>query len=399
VIPYSIGSSADSVFVSGITLLPGGAGATKPRLWKLSATALTPTLLGEFDNPPMDVTGVDGGAFFWVREPYCSYPGFCAPVEIWKTDGTAAGTVRVGNVGSTCPSVSNYFLLHNPTDGGNGRFYFTLYDPFSGDELYVSDGTAAGTHMVADINPGADPQFECPSPHSSSPHELTLVGNLLYFAASEPDHGTELWRTDGTATGTVLVKDINPGPNGSSPSSLANVNGILLFSADDGVHGSELWVSDGTEAGTQLFTDIAAGAQSSSPAEMTVAGSRVFLVANDGEHGRELWAVPLAALPPTLTPTPASFTPVSTGTPTPTPGPSPCVGDCNGDEQVTVDEILTLVNMALGNGGTCGQGAVVGDVPDITFIVQAVNNALDGCVPVTAAHVQHTRPPMRVIPD
>ena len=64
---------------------------------------------------------------------------------------------------------------------------------------------------------------------------------------------------------------------------------------------------------------------------------------------------------------------------TSTPTPSPCVGDCNGDEQPTVDEILTIVNMALGNGGSCPNGVAAGTIPDVSIIVQAVNHALNGC--------------------
>ena len=62
-----------------------------------------------------------------------------------------------------------------------------------------------------------------------------------------------------------LVKDINQGPGGSKPSVLANVNGILFFDADDGVNGRELWKSDGTAAGTQLVKDIFPGSASSTP--------------------------------------------------------------------------------------------------------------------------------------
>jgi len=58
---------------------------------------------------------------------------------------------------------------------------------------------------------------------------------------------------------------------------------------------------------------------------------------------------------------------------------SGCLGDCNADGSVTINEIIVLVNMALGNGGNCAAGLPAGDTPDITGIVQAVNNALNGC--------------------
>jgi hypothetical protein len=88
----------------------------------------------------------------------------------------------------------------------------------------------------------------------------------------------------------------------------------------------------------------------------------------------------IAAALPTPTPTP-SATPSPTGTPPITPTP-PCVGDCNDDQSVTVDELLRMVNSALGNAGvdTCSAGDANHD-GDITIdeMLTAVNNALTGC--------------------
>ena len=79
------------------------------------------------------------------------------------------------------------------------------------------------------------------------------MNDVLFFSARTPALGTELWKSDGTAGGTVLVKDINPDEGGSAPHGFASVNGTIYFAADDGPHGSELWRSDGTEAGTMLL--------------------------------------------------------------------------------------------------------------------------------------------------
>ena len=75
--------------------------------------------------------------------------------------------------------------------------------------------------------------------------------------------GEELWKSDGTDAGTVLVKDINPGPEDGSISNLTAFDGELLFEADDGSSGDELWKSDGTETGTVLVKDICPGSCSS----------------------------------------------------------------------------------------------------------------------------------------
>src|SRR5262249_54185657 len=84
----------------------------------------------------------------------------------------------------------------------------------------------------------------------------------------------ELWKSDGTAAGTVMVKDIIPGGAGSNPGGaygyiFTNVNGTLYFSADDGAHGQELWKSDGTAAGTVLVADINPGSGFSNPGDLT----------------------------------------------------------------------------------------------------------------------------------
>src|SRR5256885_1520773 len=123
---------------------------------------------------------------------------------------------------------------------------FTVLLQLAGAETATAapDTTAV---LVKDINA---------SPGASFPHDLANVNGTLFFSANDGTHGDELWKSDGTAAGTVLVKDINPGSADSSPSDLTNVNGTLFFVADDGTNGRELWKSDGTAAGTVLVKDI-----------------------------------------------------------------------------------------------------------------------------------------------
>ncbi|MCW8922810.1 MAG: hypothetical protein OQK69_04155, partial [Gammaproteobacteria bacterium] len=104
----------------------------------------------------------------------------------------------------------------------NGIAFFTQYNQFSGTELWKSDGTEAGTVLVKDIYVGS---------YSSSPYELTNVNGTVFFTAKTTGEGYELWKSDGTEAGTVLVKDIEPGSGDSSPYHLTNVNGTLFFIA------------------------------------------------------------------------------------------------------------------------------------------------------------------------
>ena len=94
---------------------------------------------------------------------------------------------------------------------------------------------------------------------------MTAVGNTLYFRANDGTNGQELWKSDGTANGTMMVKDINNGSGGSDPSHLTAVGNTLYFRANDGTNGYELWKSDGTANGTMMVKDINNGSGSSYP--------------------------------------------------------------------------------------------------------------------------------------
>src|SRR5439155_258428 len=93
---------------------------------------------------------------------------------------------------------------------------------------------------------------------ASSPDNLVNVNGTLFFTADDGVHGRELWRSDGTAAGTVMLKDISSSA-GADPTELLNVAGTLFFTATDGTQGRELWKSDSSAAGTVLVKDIRAG--------------------------------------------------------------------------------------------------------------------------------------------
>src|SRR5262249_12690661 len=131
-------------------------------------------------------------------------------------------------------------------------------------------------HLLKDIGLG-DP---------SNPTTPVDVNGTAYFLANDGTHGRELWKSDGTDAGTVLLKDIRPGTNGSGIPKLVNSGGTLFFSATDGTTGYALWKSDGTAAGTTLVKDIWP-VVGTNIRYVTDVGGTLFFSARDGTNGTE----------------------------------------------------------------------------------------------------------------
>jgi ELWxxDGT repeat protein len=113
----------------------------------------------------------------------------------------------------------------------------------------------------------------------------------LFFGADDADNGKELWMSDGTEAGTPLVKDINPGRADSNPSELTGWNGLLIFAANNGSSGVELWMSDGSPSGTWQVADIHLGPASSNPKYLVTSNGNLYCAAETQSNGAELWSL------------------------------------------------------------------------------------------------------------
>jgi ELWxxDGT repeat protein len=202
-----------------------------------------------------------------------SWNGNLDPVKLINTGGDA-------NPGGTYDQPEGFTVF-------NGNLYFSATEGTNGVEPWKSDGTSGGTNMLKNINTSGN------YGGSSFPLGFTAWNGSLYFQATDgpqspTTHATELWKSDGTSSGTNMLKDINTGAN-SNPIGFTAFNGSLYFDADDGTHGYELWKSDGTAAGTVLVADINVGIGDSFPSELTSMGTNLYFRATDSIHGSELW--------------------------------------------------------------------------------------------------------------
>ena len=205
---------------------------------------------------------------------------------IYRTDGTPGGTELMGGGG-----LNSAALLGN-------NLVFADYSAATGTELAVIDVTTKAKTVI-DLVPGTG---------SSSPSGIVKFGNQALFTAYDATFDLEVYVTDGTSGGTMRLKDINTVPGsgsgtlGSSPNigGGVEINGKYLFRANDGVNGSELWVTDGTTDGTLILKDIFPGEygpgspRSSNPGNFVKVGNEVFFTAttflDDGiSYSDTLW--------------------------------------------------------------------------------------------------------------
>ncbi|MFY0522696.1 hypothetical protein ACN28I_05655 [Archangium gephyra] len=248
-------------------------------IWHSDGTAGGTRLLTNLARQADGFVRLGTGLYFTGREP--GAPPSVGAV-LWRAD-EATGEAHVVSTGEGSLDIHQGLRV-----AGQKLFFLSRprYASLSTWELWVSDGTSAGTHRVKQLRTNG---LGWPGP-------LTALGDSVLFWFDDPVRGWGLWRSDGTEEGTVLVKALYPAlsqfplraplfalPDGKS----------VVFAASDGVSGMELWWSDGTAEGTFLFADVAAGPGSSNPDSFAVVGNTLYFSADDQVSGRELWAAPL----------------------------------------------------------------------------------------------------------
>ena len=221
---------------------------------------------------------------------YATYVSAQLPVDMEK--------LLPDNVVVTTTQGSNSYNISTNTkpmvNAPGPKVFFTATEATDGEELWISDGTAEGTHMVKDIYPGTT---------GSNPQWLCVAGNLCFFSATTPAEGTELWVSDGTDAGTKIVKNIYPGGGSSSPVNITALgNKVLFFAMDEESEALPkmtattpeqwLWVSDGTAEGTVRIGDtplVGNGDSWGGKIVTTWDGKKAFFDAFESVSGETLW--------------------------------------------------------------------------------------------------------------
>ena len=247
---------------------------------------------GDRGSRPMQLTEVAGLLYFLAQDEESWMKGW--DHEVWRTDGTAQGTVRITERRVRPP---NFFIPGARSVGrftsSNDNLFFADHLEATGPELWRSSPMDAHPVLVGDIEVGVE---------GSNPFYITDVGDTTYFVAS-PRSGNRsvrgLWKSDGTEIGTERIFDVQG-------RDLTAAGDLLFFSAEDAEHGDELWVSDGTTANTFVVANVAGGSGSSDPRFLCFHGDRLYFTANTNATGDELWSV---RIPSTNSPLPDASEP------------------------------------------------------------------------------------------
>ncbi len=246
------------------------------QLWKtsgfLGGTRLLKTLSKSAFAP---MTGVGNRLFF--LKAVGSTGHFPTPATVWRSNGTPEGTRHIKDL---VPGDWDYAF--NVIDAGGTAFFHTP------GAIWRSNGSRAGTQIVATDFGAASPSYQ---------HQPTYVDGVVFFTVVSNGQGY-LWKSDLTSSGTEQVSDAEPfrcltqpfqGCPGRQSANSVGLGGALLYSSHGPGAGVELWRSDGTGTGTHQVIDILPGWKSANPGELTPLGGFLYFTVNDGTHGRELW--------------------------------------------------------------------------------------------------------------
>ena len=198
-------------------------------------------------------------------------------LQLRRTDGTPGGTSLVYEFNGYTGTAPEGALMKTI----NGLLYFLLYDRYGAgnDAVWRSDGTAAGTFLLRDLG----------TEYFGMGYFMSAGSKVCFMTGRYSNSNSVLFSTDGTAAGTVPLYEFSSIYNNNLYPAFANIGSTLYFAAHDGVNGKELWKTDGTAGGTVLAADINTGSANSAPTGLVVLNNQLYFAATTAAAGNELW--------------------------------------------------------------------------------------------------------------
>lgn len=280
--PGSGSGDPKNIAALGTSILFSANDGTNGReLWKSdgsTASLVKDIVSGADSSSPGDFLLFNNKLFFTT----ITNPLIPLPTQLWATDGTAGGTSLVYDFTSSLVSPVLSFSVFF----GN-KFLFDVIG-FSGTEIWSTDGTT--TALLKDFNTGGDDQaFLAPDIYGaiysgSTNWHSRLFNGKIFLSANDGTHGSELWVTDGNAANTVMVKDINPGADSSFAGDLGFYTQTGMYFPAIDANGKELWFTDGTSGGTALVKDINPGSADGFSNFVMFFNGHIYFTADDGDN-------------------------------------------------------------------------------------------------------------------
>ena len=270
----------DLTAFGGGEVFNGGVQGVDQNLWSLNSSGVATQITNDSLSPdlnPLNLTAVGNTLFF-------SGTDAAGNSNLYVSDGTAGGThaITAANTGSSG-------LTPDEIVSANGKAFFSGIDASGSSDLWVSDGTAAGTHALNVAN--VDTQNISNLGAGLNPSNITLANGQIFFAGTDSTGERGLWKSDGTAAGTTELEVGNAAPGGIDPTSsnIVSFNGLTYFAGHDASGNIGLWVTDGAGGDT---TELAIGNSSANglaPISLTVFNGALYFGGTDASGNAGLW--------------------------------------------------------------------------------------------------------------
>jgi ELWxxDGT repeat protein len=272
----------------------GTSSSSNSSLWETDGTVAGTKQIKSFSLPQ-----------FALPNQFSTYNGVLYFVanynQLWKSDGTEAGTKFVLDIPKPGTSLDNERIFPSLIITSSNKILFSNYEPQTGYELWISEGTAVSTRLLKNI-------VTTTASSAGSRNQKIRAGNLIYFDATDGINGRELWKSDGTAEGTIMVKDITAGEKSTVINEMSALESLVYFTAYSNLDFNnstvKLYKTDGTETGTVELPFSDGSSEIFTPQKLVTADQKIYFNGISQNSGYSLWvATNLSPNPVRIQPT------------------------------------------------------------------------------------------------